>query len=542
MAPGGTSRGEVAAGRSLVFYECFAGVASLSSAVGAFGVNAIADEVEKGGTDFEDEKAVLSLKAELEAMRNQGSLIMVHLAPPCSTFSRARDRSKKTRLRSSRYPEGLPGKQDKVASANVIARSAFAFAVWAAERGFFVSLENPRTSYLWDFLEGENAGEKIFEDFYFSPCMFGAPFQKPTTLRCWGWQPKGLAKLCSLHGDRFACGRAKSQGHEVLEFGGGSTKAAADYHPGVCQAWALDVANALGADATPGRPLDDVRLTGEGRVRRHVDRGTDEEGERERKKREDDASMAGMRNPARLIENWPDLWRVMSDVRVALEKARNEHHSLRNLTALCGSKEAVPPPEGVLQDLRRLVGQALLVPVGQEDAHHDSSPWRFELVRWCQSACGDPDTALAEWLEFGAPMGITKTIEAGGLFPAAAGTADLTVEELDALTRTSSNHPSFAQKFEDDLPPGVQLMQEYVAKGFGRVFVDTAAASAFYGREVHPAPMGTVSKQKEDGSWKHRPIQDLRKNKVRRDEGEKALRAGFPRGGWSLLFRLPVRR
>ena len=158
-----------------MFYECFAGVASLSSAVSAFGVNVIADEVEKGGTDFENEEAVLKLKAELVTMQNSGSLIMVHLAPPCATFSRARDRSKKTRLRSSRHPEGLPTKEDKVASANAIARSAFALAVWAAERGFFVSLENPRTSYLWDFLEGEDAGEKHFEDFHFSPCMFGAP-------------------------------------------------------------------------------------------------------------------------------------------------------------------------------------------------------------------------------------------------------------------------------------------------------------------------------------------------------------------------------
>ena len=259
-------------------------------------------------------------------------------------------------------------------------------------------------------------------------------------------------------------------------------------------------------------------------------------GERERKKQEDDASMAGMRSPARLIEKWSDLWRVMSDVRTALEKAWGKHHALRNLVAVCGASEAVPPPEDVLRDLRRLVGQVLLVPAGLEDAHHDSSPWRYELVRWCQSACGDPDTALAEWLEFGAPMGIAKTIEPGGLFPAATSTADLTVEELDALSRISANHPSFAQKFEDETPPGVQLMQEYVAKGFGRVFVDTAAASTYYGREVHPAPMGTVSKRKEDGSWKHRPIQDLRKNKVRGDEGGKAPRVGFPRGGRAFPF------
>ena len=47
--------------------------------------------------------------------------------------------------------------------------------------------------------------------------------------------------------------------------------------------------------------------------------------------------------------------------------------------------------------------------------------------------------------------------------------------------------------------------------------------------------MGTVSKQKEDGSWKHRPIQDLRRNRVEgtKEWDEDATRAS---DGASLAF------
>ena len=102
----------------------------------------------------------------------------------------------------------------------------------------------------------------------------------------------------------------------------------------------------------------------------------------------------------------------------------------------------------------------------------------------------------------------------GGLFPQVEPDAELTVEELDGRERVTSNHPSFEATFDSNTPPGVELMMGYVKAGFGRLFGSAAEASACVGREVHPAPMGTVSKIKEDGSWKHRPIQDLRRNSV----------------------------
>ena len=42
------------------------------------------------------------------------------------------------------------------------------------------------------------------------------------------------------------------------------------------------------------------------------------------------------------------------------------------------------------------------------------------------------------------------------------------------------------------------------------------AAAEALGGQVYPAPLGTISKMREDGSSKHRLIQDLRANDVNR--------------------------
>ena len=160
-----------------------------------------------------------------------GYRLMLHLAPPCSTFSRARDRSARTRLRSSDHPEGLAHRAAECRAANTIALRALALAEWAAsELGAAVSMENPQTSYLWSFLEPDIGVP--FIDAQFSACMYGPPYRKNTTLRCWGWQPSSLTKSCSLKQGAFTCGRTAAQGHKVLEFGGLRTSDAAAYHIG----------------------------------------------------------------------------------------------------------------------------------------------------------------------------------------------------------------------------------------------------------------------------------------------------------------------
>jgi hypothetical protein len=109
-----------------------------------------------GGTDFEIASQVRKVREELRALRTDDLCLAIRLAPPCSTFSRARDRSKATCLRSSSQPEGLsslsPSQQTDVERANRIARHAWELAEWASkELRAVVCLENPRMSYIWDY-------------------------------------------------------------------------------------------------------------------------------------------------------------------------------------------------------------------------------------------------------------------------------------------------------------------------------------------------------------------------------------------------------
>ena len=157
------------------------------------------------------------------------------------------------------------------------------------------------------------------------------------------------------------------------------------------------------------------------------------------------------------------------------------------------------------------------LPVGAAEAHHSASKWRYEVARVVQDLMADSDAEVWRWLRDGAPMGIACPIQPGGWFPAALQPSELEVDELHAECRWRENHPSFDEVPEGfDEPPGHKLVADYVARGFGHLFASQEEASRYFGVEIHPAPMGTVTTLKPDGSRKDRCIQDLRANSVNR--------------------------
>jgi hypothetical protein len=143
-----------------------------------------ADDAAYGGTDFEVAVEIAILKEELRELRTEGATLALHLAPPCSSFSRARDRAQSTKLRSASHPEGQLGldadQRSLVTTANKIALQAFDFAVWAArDLSAVVSMENPSSSYMWLVLERARPRVKVlWQDLKISQCMFGAPYRK----------------------------------------------------------------------------------------------------------------------------------------------------------------------------------------------------------------------------------------------------------------------------------------------------------------------------------------------------------------------------
>ena len=143
-----------------------------------------ANDAADGGVYFEVDSEVTQLKVVLRDLRTDGHRIAIHLGPPCSTFSRARDRSKATQLRSPTHPSGRPGldadQRQAVASANRIALNAFDFAVWAArDLQAAITFENPASSYMWPlFASSRLRFKETWADVKLSQCHFGTPYRK----------------------------------------------------------------------------------------------------------------------------------------------------------------------------------------------------------------------------------------------------------------------------------------------------------------------------------------------------------------------------
>ena len=89
----------------------------------------------------------------------------------------------------------------------------------------------------------------------------------------------------------------------------------------------------------------------------------------------------------------------------------------------------------------------------------------------------------------------------------------MSVKTLDKLPAKLANHASYSDNPETSdpgaRPPSWALLQEQVDASFAFLFADLDEAERALGAKVHPAPLGCVSKQKTDGTWKHRLIQAL---------------------------------
>jgi len=506
----------------LLFVEVCAGDAGLTQAVSEAGVQVLPpNEFTKGGTDLTCEEAVESLKEDLMEQHQRGHLIVLHIAPPCSTFSRARDRSRRTQLRSARFPSGLPfllhprsRRREAILTANKIAYEAFALAAWAhGTLRAVVSIENPDRSYIWAHIDSSDLELGDFSERVLSQCRYGAAYQKNTRLRVWGSGLPGLDLRCRRSGTHFSCGRKVSDGHVVLGFGGADTAAAAAYPEGLCTAWASAIAELAAAPSAEAR----VRTVASGPVRRHIDRGEDPASKAETRQAEDHASRAGMRNAALVVENWPQLGAAMAPVFTALKTFHDSTPEARGLWRACGRSAPRPPPaEATVTAARKAVATALHLTYNEAEAHHDAASWRYNIVRRVGSLAEDPDVHIGDWLEHGAPAGMALDIEPGHLLPAVAADSTLSVDDLEALSRIESNHPSFFDLHGEKTAPGIAIIQAYVDKGFGHLFADQDAAEAYLGCKVFPAPLGNITKTRQDGSLKHRVIQDLRANSVNR--------------------------
>ena len=218
-----------------------------------------------------------------------GNRLFFHFAPPCNTFSRARDRSFKTRLRSASCPAGLYPDHPATKLANLIADNTLRSIKFLVDvLGAQGTLEQPAGSYLASYFDLVKWSGLETSSTTLHQCRYGRPYKKPTMF--WefgGLQIRTLARKC----ENMSCGRTF---HVELGFGKTSTAPAATYSPALCAAYAAGLKKFIvDSEVAQDSSRKRLRLTSSGKVRRHVDRGTSDLSRREARAAEDAGSRAG---------------------------------------------------------------------------------------------------------------------------------------------------------------------------------------------------------------------------------------------------------
>ena len=235
----------------LYFVEVFAGCARLSKAFRAEGVQRTSvDSKPADGAKI----LVLNLlhvpSAQLLLRLIEcRKLLMVHMAPPCSTGGRARMIQRSPRdprpLRSWYHPDGLPDLQfadrQRVSDANKLYSLCHDIIRACETSGVWWSLENPAGSLFWWTTPIRNVWQLFGKKIHFARfhnCCYGGERHKETVLWSSCPQLKALSCLCTapFSHPRLPWGR--------LPGGTWSTSAKAAYPQSLCKAWASIVVQA----------------------------------------------------------------------------------------------------------------------------------------------------------------------------------------------------------------------------------------------------------------------------------------------------------
>ena len=123
----------------------------------------------------------------------------------------------------------------------------------------------------------------------------------------------------------------------------------------------------------------------------------------------------------------------MRTIREVLVNQVEKNADLQNLADACGEDPTRPPPrQASVKKARLAIAKVLGLSNKQAELNHTASPWKWKLVQAIQKRTQDPDIAVGEWFEKGAPFGIAQPIIPGGLLPTIVEQAILSADDLFA--------------------------------------------------------------------------------------------------------------
>ena len=190
-----------------LFEKVFCGLGRLSKAAKDLGFHTVSiDKVCKaqGVKVLQLDLSRKEGRSLLKDVLDRPGVVWVHWAPPCGTFSRAREirhPGGPRPLRDRNFVRGLPSLKDfrdraRVRAANSLVELMSSWCRHVSEKGVCWSIENPTNSLIWLFpgLSGLVAKSHVVT---LHACMFGSTRRKSTTLvsnRSWF---RRTAVLCS---------------------------------------------------------------------------------------------------------------------------------------------------------------------------------------------------------------------------------------------------------------------------------------------------------------------------------------------------------
>ena len=232
-------------GHRTVCLELFAGCARLSQALRAEGFDTVAVDCKRDGVHPIVCVDLLSSsgRALVWQILRSGRVCYVHMAPPCSTASAARNiPGGPAPLRSFQAPDGLPGLpialRSRVSHANRLYSFCRDVAVFCDSKDIAWSIENPCSSLMWvtSALSAVQASlEHKIRTVVFDNCCYGGLRKKRTAV--WG-SLSSLGDLASL------CRAELGHVHQPwgrLPQGEWATRSEAAYPVALCKRWAAVV-------------------------------------------------------------------------------------------------------------------------------------------------------------------------------------------------------------------------------------------------------------------------------------------------------------
>ena len=527
-----------------IFFELFAGAASLSAAVQDLASSAHVVSAADAWRDADQDLLQDDFLHHCVGMARKA--YWLHQAPPCRTFTRARRSDKWAKvkvLRTDERPEGFGAPETE--QANELARRAVFLARCVMEGGGYFSIENPLDSRLWDmpFVRALAKLEGV-RFVRWDACMSGSRHKKSTGfLTNAPWIQDVICdriRFPHIHVPLEGRVRDYRPGAETEEVW--YTSLAAEYCEGLCNKLARDFQQHLemnGVEKQEGRKdarakevaydplLEDLERQARGvwEARPKLGKKAELLTKKQVTERENASCCGGLRDPAGYVRNSDRARNLGFRLRSALERALRVPEVRRAMDQVINDlgTEKCRCPFAEVDVAREVLCEAFGIEVDKDIGKGESSDTRSRyfanLWEKLLQESGDPEQDLPTWMRHGAPVGWNGSLTPNGVFPEVENDTAAVEKSRQfegagvdsAFWAPHSCSPNYRSFYDAGSHAETEVQRIHEA-GFVEEFETLEELKEKHGQDVVVNKLGCVLKVKISGEVKARLVTDLRRS------------------------------